>query len=234
MALAWSMDKIGPLARTVEDCAFVFAAIQGVDPLDPSTIDQGFRWPCARSLSSIRVGYVAGNRTIEEREELRALKELGVQLVPITLPSKLPVNALYTILTAEAGATFDDLTRKGVKEGIGTWPATFQQAQFIPAVEYIRANRVRTLIMQEMEKAIADVDLYVGGGDLILTNFTGHPQVVMPFGFRKLSDGAEVPSAITFTGKLFGESELLTVAHAFQQKTGYHLRHPDMSKVKSS
>lgn len=233
MALAWSMDKIGPLARTVEDCAFIFNAIQGHDPEDPSTVDKGFRYPSSRSLASMRVGYVANNRKIEEREELRALQELGVQLVPIKLPSNVPVNALYSILTAEAGAAFDDLTRKGIKEGIGTWPATFQQAQFIPAVEYIRANRVRTLLMQEMEKCIADVDLYVGGNDLILTNFTGHPQVVMPFGFRKSSDGTETPGAITFTGKLFGESDLLTVAHAFQMKTGYHLRHPDMSKLKA-
>ena len=112
------------------------------------------------------------------------------------------------------------------------WPNTFRAARFIPAVEYIRANRVRTLLMQEMEKVMAEVDCYVGGNDLILTNFTGHPQVVMPFGFRKASDGTETPMAITFTGKLYGESELLTVAHAFQQKTGYHLRHPDMSKVK--
>lgn len=234
MALAWSMDKIGPLARTVEDCAFIFSAITGQDSLDPSTVDQGFRWPSSRSLSSMKVGYVANNKSIEEREELRTLRDLGVQLIPIKLPSNVPINPLYTILTAEAGAAFDDLTRKGIKEGIGTWPATFQQAQFIPAVEYIRANRVRTLLMQEMEKAIADVDLYVGGNDLVLTNFTGHPQVVMPFGFRKSSDGIETPGAITFTGKLFGESELLTVAHAFQQKTGYHLRHPDLSKVKPS
>lgn len=232
MALAWSMDKIGPLARSVEDCAFIFNAIQGRDPEDPSTVDKGFRYPASRSLSSMRVGYVANTRKIEEREELQALKELGVQLVPIKLPPQASVAPLYTILTAEAGAAFDDLTRKGIKEGIGAWPATFQQAQFIPAVEYIRANRVRSLIMQEMEKCIADVDLYVGGNDLILTNFTGHPSVVMPFGFRKSTDGTETPGAITFTGKLFGESELLTVAHAFQMKTGYHLRHPDMSKLK--
>ena len=233
MALAWSMDKIGPLARTVEDCAFIFNAIQGHDPEDVSTVDKGFRWPSSRGLSAMKVGYVANNRKIEEREELRVLQELGVRLVPIKLPPASSVAPLYTILTAEAGAAFDDLTRKGIKEGIGSWPATFQQAQFIPAVEYIRANRVRTQIMQEMEKCIAEVDCYVGGGDLVLTNFTGHPQVVMPFGFRKSSDGIETPMAITFTGKLYGETDLLTVAHAFQQKTGYHLRHPDMSKVKA-
>ena len=232
MALAWSMDKIGALARSVEDCAFIFNAIQGHDPEDASTVDKGFRWPSSRSLSSMKVGYVANNKKIEEREELRVLQELGVQLVPIKLPANVPVNALYSILTAEAGAAFDDLTRNGIKEGIGNWPATFQQAEFIPAVEYIRANRVRTLLMQEMEKCIADVDCYVGGNDLVLTNFTGHPQVVMPFGFRKSTEGIETPTAITFTGKLYGETDLLTVAHAFQQKTGYHLRHPDMSKVK--
>lgn len=232
MALAWSMDKIGPLARSVEDCAFIFNAIQGHDAEDASTVDKGFRYPSSKPLSAMKVGYVASNRSIEDREELRTLKELGVQLVPIKLPSETPVNPLYTILTVEAGAAFDDLVRQGIKDGIGVWPATFQQAEFIPAIEYIRANRVRTLLMREMEKCIAEVDCYVGGNDLILTNFTGHPQIVMPFGFRKSANGIETPGAITFTGRLYGEGDLLTVAHAFQVKLGYHLKHPDMSKVK--
>lgn len=228
MALAWSMDKIGPIARTVEDCAFIFNAIQGIDADDPSTVDRGFTYPSAKPLRSMRVGYVANSKSIDEREELRTLREMGVELVPIKIPAQSRVMPLFTILTAEAGACFDELTRKGIKEGIGTWPGTFQQAQMIPAVEYLRANRIRTQLMHEMEDIMKDIDLYVAGNDLMLTNFTGHPQVVMPFGFNKSSDGTETPRAITFTGKLYGESELLTVANVFQQKTGYHLRRPSL------
>lgn len=228
MALAWSMDKLGPIARTVEDCAYIFNAIQGQDPADPSTVDRGFRWPPTKPLRAMKVGYIANSKAVEEREELRVLKDLGVQLVPIKLPTSVNPESLITILNAEAGAAFDDLTRQGIKEGIGVWPNTFQQAEFIPAVEYIRANRARTLLMQEMEKVMEAVDLYVGGNDLILTNFTGHPQVVMPHNYATLSDGKLSPRAITFTGRLYGESELLTVANAFQQVTGTHLKRPPL------
>src|SRR5207253_2362806 len=115
-------------------------------------------------------------------------------------------------------------------EGLNSWPQTFRQGQFIPAVEYLRANRIRTLVMREMEEVMAQVDLYVAGDDLLLTNLTGHPSVVLPNGFQKRGT-AEVPSALHFTGRLYGETELLAVAHAYQQATGFHLRHPPMDKV---
>ena len=120
------------------------------------------------------------------------------------------------ILDTEAAAVFDTLTRKGVREGIGRWATTFRRAQFIPAVEYLRANRIRTLVMREMEEVMSDIDAYVGGDDLTLTNLTGHPTVVVPDGNRRNSPN-EQPGTITFTGKLFGESELLALAHAYQQ-----------------
>lgn len=229
MALSWSMDKLGPIARTVEDCAFIFNAIQGYDAADPSTVDRSFRWPASKPLSAMKVGYITNSKAVDEREELRVLKELGVQLVPVKLPASVPLEPLLTILNVEAGAAFDDLTRQGVKEGIGTWMNTFQQAEFIPAIEYLRANRARTLLMQEMEKMMETVDCYVSGGnDLIITNLTGHPQVVMPFTFTTFSDGRMIPKAITFTGKLYGESELLTLTNAFQLATGYHLKRPPL------
>jgi len=119
-----------------------------------------------------------------------------------------------------------------VTEGLNNWPRTFRQGQFVPAVEYLRANRIRSLLMQEMEEVMAKVDLYVGGNDLLLTNLTGHPTVVLPDGFRK-ANGVEVPTAITFTGRLYGETELLAVAHAYQQATGFHLRRPPLDKLGS-
>lgn len=228
MALCWSMDKIGPIARTVEDCAYIFAAIQGLDPDDNSTVDRGFRWPSEKPLASMKVGYVEGTRKIDEREDLRALRELGVELVPVKLPTQKAGSIVNTILTAEAGASFDELTRKGIREGIGLWPATFQEAQFIPAVEYLRANRVRSQLMTEMDVIMKDLDAIVAGNDLVLTNLTGHPQVVMPFNYLKQNDGKETPRSITFTGKLYGESELLTLCDAFQRKTGEHLKRPPL------
>lgn len=228
MALSWSMDKIGPLCRSVEDCALVFGAIHGADGLDAAAVDRPFNWPCPRDLRSIRVGYVESDRV---RPELDVLKKLGVQLVPIKMPSKYPVRALGFILSAEAAAAFDDLTRAGITDGLNTWPRTFRSAEFIPAVEYIRANRVRTLLMQEMDAIMAQVDLYVGGGrdELSITNLTGHPTLVMPNGFAKNGD-LETPRSITFTARLFGETELLAVGQAYQEATGFHLKHPPMER----
>jgi Asp-tRNA(Asn)/Glu-tRNA(Gln) amidotransferase A subunit family amidase len=133
-------------------------------------------------------------------------------------------------LTVEAATAFDDVTRRGITEGLNTWPRTFRQGQFIPAVEYLRANRIRTLLMQEMDELMSQVDLYVGGNDLLLANLTGHPTLVLPNGFQKRGE-VEVPAALTFTGKLYGEAELLAVGHAYQQATGFHLRHPAMEKL---
>ena len=228
MTLAWSMDKLGPIARSVEDCALVFAAIHGADAKDPASVTRPFAWPCPTDLKQLRVGYT-GN--MADREELKVLTDLGVKLVPIALPTKLVLPALQLILTVEAAAAFDDLTIEGVDEGIGPyWAATFRQGRFIPAVEYLRAQRARTLLMREMAKVMETVDLYVGGNDLVMGNMTGHPTVVLPNGLVKGKD-VEVPKAITFTGRLWGESELLAVAKAYQEATGHHLKHPDMSKV---
>jgi Asp-tRNA(Asn)/Glu-tRNA(Gln) amidotransferase A subunit family amidase len=231
MTLSWSMDKLGPMCRSVEDCALVLAAIHGFDGLDPSAVDRPFSWPPHRDLRTMKVGYVEGNRSVNDRPELRLLRDLGVRLVPIKLPSKYPLDALRLILGTEAAAVFDELTRNGTTEGLNEWPGIFQRGQFVPAVEYLRANRIRTLLARAMEDVMTEVDLYVGGNDLLLTNLTGHPTVVLPNGFRKVED-MELPNALTFTGRLYGESDLLAVAHAYQQATGHHLKRPPMDKVK--
>jgi len=223
MTLSWSMDKIGPIARSVEDCALIFGAIHGADGLDAAAVDRPFSWPVRRGLRGLKVGYIEG-RGGRDRSELKVLRDLGVKLVPIKLPEKYPLNAIRLILGTEAAAAFDDLTRAGITEGLNSWPHTFQQGQFVPAVEYLRANRIRTLVMQEMEEALSGVDLYVGGNDLLLTNLTGHPTVVMP-------EPPRPPASITFTGRLYGEADLLAVAAAYQQAVGFHLKRPPMEKV---
>jgi Asp-tRNA(Asn)/Glu-tRNA(Gln) amidotransferase A subunit family amidase len=254
MALSWSMDKLGPIARSVEDCALVFDAIHGPDWLDPTVVEMSFGWPLGRDLRTLRVGYLpelferdraegvedpSDREMLEEwqrfdQRTLTTLKEMGLTLEPIQLPKDLPVESLSFILTAEAATAFDDLTRSGkddqlVRQVANAWPNVFRQGQFIPAVEYLRANRIRWQVMREMEEALGRVDLYVcpsfGGDNLLLTNLTGHPAVVLPNGFRS-SDGT--PTSITFNGRLYRETELLAVAHAYQQSTDYHLQRPPL------
>jgi Asp-tRNA(Asn)/Glu-tRNA(Gln) amidotransferase A subunit family amidase len=234
MALSWSMDKIGPIARSVEDCALVFSAIHGADQLDPTALSRPFSWPTSRPLSSLRVGYFErqSDDGQPERPELETLRSLGVRLVPIELPDSPPANPAVCILNAEAATAFDDLLRAGNTEGLNSWPGVFRTAEFLPAVEYIRANRIRWLLIEKMRGLFESVDLYVGGNDLVITNLTGHPCVVLPNGLRQRGEHT-VPTSLTFTGNLFGESELLTVAHAYQQKTGHHLEHPNLAQSTS-
>ncbi|UCC48461.1 MAG: amidase [Gemmatimonadota bacterium] len=242
MALSWSMDKIGPICRSVEDCALVFDAIYGPDGHDLSVLDVPFDWDAELDIKRLRIGYVksAFEEEREEQEEwkrfdeatLETLGSLGLDLVPIELPD-LPVGALSFILNAEAAAAFDDLTLSNrddllVRQVANAWPNVFRHARLIPAVEYIKANRVRTLAMQAMAEIMSEIDVYVcpsyGGDNLLLTNLTGHPCVVLPNGFREES----TPTSITFMGKLFGEAEVLALARAYQEATDFHLRHPTL------
>ena len=252
MALSWSMDKLGPIARSVEDLALVFASIHGSDPGDAVATTRPFAWPPRRDPKSIRVGFVASlfdfdytkwgedddeRRQLAEWKEfdqrsLKTLKTLGYDLVPIELPDAVPVNPLQLILTAEAATAFDDLTRSGrdgtlVRQVEQAWPNVFRQGQFIPAVEYLRANRLRTLAMRAMEEVFRKVDVYVvpsfGGDNLLRTNLTGHPAVVVPNGFRA-SDGT--PTSLTFQGPLHGDDVVLAVALEFQRATDFHRQRP--------
>ena len=181
----------------------------------------------ARDLRSLRVGFAEGDK---DRPELAVLRELGVKLVPVKIVIKQPPNALHLILNVEAAAAFDDVTRKNITEGLNSWPDSFRRSQFVPAVEYLRANRLRTLLLRDMEEAMSQVDVLVGGNTLLWSNLTGHPALVLPNGFTKRG-GMEVPNALVFTGRLYGETELLAVGHAYQQATGFHLRRPPLDKL---
>ncbi|MDH3198060.1 MAG: amidase [Candidatus Krumholzibacteria bacterium] len=234
MALSWSMDKIGPICRTVEDCAIVFDAIRGADGRDASVIDAPFAYDGRAGIAGMRIGYVAAafdeeypNRDFD-RATLETLEALGAVLVPVTLPD-LPVEALPLILTVEAAAAFDELTRSGrddllVRQIKNAWPNVLRGARLVPAVEYVQANRIRALLIEAM--ADLDVDVYVcpsfGGDNLLLTNLTGHPCVVLPNGFTE--EGT--PVSVTFMGRLFAEGRLLEVASAYQRATAFHTRHP--------
>ena len=246
MALSWSMDKLGPICRSVEDCALVFDAIHGKDQNDPTTVDRKFRWRRRLDKGKIKVGYLedgfqekADSRDKEwfkfDNDTLKQMEKLGYEMVPMKLP-EFPVNDLSFILSAEAAAAFDELTLSGrddllVRQIENAWPNVFRQARFIPAVEYIQANRARSLLMEKMNQLLTSVDLYIAPSfrtnNLLVTNLTGHPCVVLPNGFRKNG----TPTSITFNGRMYDEELLLAVAHDYQQSTEFHLKHPDMSKL---
>ena len=240
MALSWSMDKLGPICRSVEDCSIVLQAIHGADAKDPTARDVTFDWDPDRPLSELRVGYLQ-SAFEDDREDtewkaydestLNLVRGMGIDPVGIELPD-IPYSAMRIILSAEAGAAFDELTRSGrddllVRQTQRAWPNTFRKARMIPAVEYIQANRLRTIAMERFEMAMQDIDVVLtpsfGGSMLLLTNLTGHPQVVIPNGYRS-ADGT--PTSVSFVGKLFGDAEALLLAKAVQDATDYHHRHP--------
>jgi len=240
MALSWSMDKLGPLCRSVEDCALVLNAIHGADGKDPTARDVPFNWDAGRPISQLRVGYLkSGFEDDEGRshafdvEALRVVRSLGIEPIPIELPDGYPLGALRTILSAEAAAAFDELTRSGrddllVRQSAGAWPNSFRRARMVPAVEFIQANRVRTMIMGAMESVMEGIDVFVtpsyAGDVLLITNLTGHPTVVLPSGFNE--EGS--PQSISFIGKLWGDAEALRLAKAYQDATEHHLKTPPL------
>jgi Asp-tRNA(Asn)/Glu-tRNA(Gln) amidotransferase A subunit family amidase len=237
MALSWTMDKIGPICRSVEDCALVFNAIYGADGKDQTVYDLPFVYePKKTNLKNLRIGYLRadfdsvkfGKRFNDS--VLSVMRRLGATLIPIELP-KIPVGAIAIMLSAESAAAFDELTRSGkddmmVRQIKNAWPNSFRSSRLIPAVEYIQASRLRHRLIQEMQSVMESVDVYLSpsleGSSLLLTNLTGHPCVVVPSGFTD----AGTPVSITFTGRLFDEGTLLTVAKKYQDATGHHRRHP--------
>ena len=246
MALSWSMDKIGPMCRSAEDCALVFDAIRGPDGKDNTLFDLPFNWDAGRDIRELRIGYlrsafdeieddpeepeqVARERATQRnnRAALDDVRSLDVELVPFDLP-EVPTDAIGFILTAESAAAFDGLTLNGDLDSMkpppeeSRWPDTFRAARFVPAVEYIQANRLRMRIMQQVDEALGDLDLFIGS-DLGLTNLTGHPEISIPGGFFE-----GTPTSLRFTGKLFGEAEILLLAHAYQSNTDHHLKHPQL------
>ena len=255
MALCWTMDKIGPICRAVEDCAVVLEAIQGPDGKDGSVNPVPYAWNATQDIHKLRVGYLqeafanevktdddeeenkkkVHERRIEQKKFDDASIEvltgkLGLKLIPVKLPD-FGFEHLLPILTAEAGAAFDELTRSGrdkllTAQTKDDWPNTFRSARFIPAIEYINANRARVLAMEAMAKLFDQVDVIVcptsGTSQLVATNFTGQPAVILPNGFR--ADGT--PTSLTFLGSLYREDQVCAVAKAYQDATEWNKKHP--------
>lgn len=241
MNLSESNDKIGPMCRTVEDCAVVFNAIYGPDGTDQTLYDAPFNYDARTELKNLRIGYLKNDfERAHKTNDLAAVEKLramGVELTPVELP-KFPAQALDLVLEVEAAASFDELTLSGRDELMAqqadyAWPQSFRRSRFVPAVEYIQANRIRFQLVQQMAKLFENFDVIVSpsfDGDCnYLSNQTGYPCVVVPDGFSNRG----MPTSISFIGKLFGEAKALTVAKAYQDATGFQLKHPDLSKLDS-
>ena len=290
MALSWTMDKLGPLCRAVEDTAIILSAIHGPDGHDRTVHDAAFNWDANLDWRKLRVGYLkadfeiqppqqpeppkdekelteadkkkrdeeAANRALGmarreydhkyEEAALAKLRSMGVNLIPVEFP-KYPYGAMRSILVAEAAAAFDELTRSGrdkllTQQTKDDWPNTFRSARFIPAVEYIQANRARTLAMEMAAKVFDQVDVIVAptfSTQLLITNLTGHPALILPNGLRgddapkprvrngeAEPGGPGTPLSLTFLGQLYGEAKMLALAKAYQDGTNFHLQHPKL------
>jgi len=234
MALSWSMDKLGPIARSAIDCSLVLEAISGGDSRDPFCADRPYRYDHRKDPKELMIGYVKEDFSSryafhdQDSAMLARLGAMGYKLIPVVLP-KLP--PLDIILGAEAATAFDELTTKNLDDQLvrqvrNAWPNYFRAARFIPAVEYVKANRVRHQLMAEMNEIFREIDVIIHpsweGDALGITNFTGHPTVVIPAGMRNGS-----PTSISMTGKLFGEEQLVRLAAVIQEATPWDDLHPD-------
>ena len=239
MALSWSMDKVGPICRSAEDCAIVFNAIRGKDINDPVTVHAAFNYTSKLNVKNLRVGYLKLN--FNKKYDLRdndsltliKLKEIGFNLTPVEFKPDVPLQDLSIILEAEAGAAFDLLTRNGdddkmVRQAKDAWPNIFRASRFIPAVEYINANRLRTKLIRQLNEIMKRFDVLVvpslEDDSQLLFNLTGHPCIAFPNGFT--SKG--MPTSITFVGNLYNEGIILSAANQFQLVTNFNKKHPSL------
>lgn len=242
MTLSWSMDKAGPICRSAEDAAVVFFYLHGTDGKDASAVDMPFNYTGRADLSKLKIAYAKNyfsrrDTLGNEQAVLDAFRKAGAQLIPVDFPDSgyYNFNMSRLILNAEAAAAFDEMTRTDLddqltRQGRGDWPNSFRSSRFIPAVDYINANRHRYLLMQSINEFMRKYDVVIcpsfGGSQLAITNLTGHPAVCVPTGFNR----NHLPTSITLLGNLFSEATLLSVAKAYQSATPWDDMHPDMFK----
>ncbi len=234
MTLSWSMDKVGPICRSALDCAIVYDYIRGADGKDRSARDVGFTSPMAVPVTDLKIGYFnelfEADTSKHRHNNLRSLEELkamGIALEPIALPGDFPFSVFDIILRAESGAFFDELLlskRDGILEeqDKGSRANSLRQSRFIPAVEYLQANRHRARLIEKMHELLKGYDVVVSptfaGRQLLITNLTGHPALSLPNGW----DTKGRPTSITLVGNYFGEGKILALASAYQQAYTYH------------
>lgn len=240
MVLSWSLDKAGPICRSAEDCAIVFAAMKGTDGEDPSALDYAFNYQPQGNVKKLRVAYAENyfsrlNKDALEWKALEDFKSLGISITPVTFPDSAiyPFDIMNIVISAESAAAFDDLTRSNrdtliERQDKGFWPNIFRTARYIPAVEYINANRYRSNLNKALQAFMKDYDVVIvptfAGNQLAITNLTGNPSLCFPIGFTKSGN----PHSITLVGNLYDDASILQLAKAYQEKTEHHKKHPPL------
>ena len=238
MALSWSMDKLGPICKNAIDCALVLDVIKGEDGIDFSVHDFPFNYDAKKQINKLRIGYLIDDfSTVKSNKKndsttIALLKSEGIQLIEKKLPSTIPVYSLSFILSAEAGAAFDELTRTNrdtllIRQIKNAWPNVFRASRLIPAVEYIQANRLRHQLTLEINDMMKDIDVLIApsfSNQLLMTNLTGHPCVVLPNGSYADHQGG----SITLLGNHFDEANILLFARYLQDITSFEEEHPPM------
>jgi Asp-tRNA(Asn)/Glu-tRNA(Gln) amidotransferase A subunit family amidase len=242
MTLSWSLDKAGPICRSAEDAAVVFAFIHGTDGKDASAVNMPFNYNPKTNIKKLKIGYAKNHfdritdSTRNEWKVLQSLRSAGIEVTPVNFPDSgiYNFNIVGVIIASEAAAAFDDFTRKNIDDEMtwqnrGDWPNYFRTARFYSAVDYINANRHRYLLMQEVNKLFTEYDVIItptySGSQLGITNLTGHPAICLPTGYNATT---KLPTSITFLGKLYGEANLIAVAKAYQLTTPHEDVHPEI------
>jgi Asp-tRNA(Asn)/Glu-tRNA(Gln) amidotransferase A subunit family amidase len=239
MALSWSMDKVGPICRSALDCGLVLQAINGADQADPGTLEVPFHYEPLPGIQQMKIAYLDDlyDSTQHNRSNdsltLETFREMGAELVPVSLPNEVPTSALSLILSVEAAAAFDELTRSNrddllVRQGRNAWPNYFRQARMVPAVEYIQANRLRSQLIRDVHELFREYDVIIaptfGSPQLLMTNLTGHPCLSLPNGLNE--EGS--PTSICLLGNLFEEGKLIELARHYQLATPFDDQHPSL------
>jgi len=237
MPLSWTMDKLGPMTRTAADAGLVLQAIAGWDEGDNGTVPAPYQFPVALDPSRLRIGYVRGRRRSEaegevdrpeERRDLQPFAELGCQLIEIELPESLPARSMTAVLEVEGASVFEAWLNAGQTDGWNAWPGIFRSAQFVTAVDYLRAQRLRGQLMEEMEALFHQVDVLVNTNDLVITNLTGHPSLSLTDRFSERGERA-LPQPCVLTGRWYDDGLLATLG-ALVQSPAIVARRPPLDQ----
>ena len=241
MTLSWSLDKAGPICRSAEDDAVVFSYLHGTDGKDASAVNMPFNYTGSTDISKLRIGYAknyfARDTMGNEAGVLETLRKAGAKLIPVDFPDSgvYDLDIMGIVIGAECAAAFDEFTRSDLddmmtRQGKYDWPNQFRSARFIPAVEYINANRHRRILMEKVNDVMKNYDVIIcptrGGSQTAITNLTGHPALCLPTGFNKFN----LPTSIILVGKLYDEATLLSVGKTYQKNTKWNKVHPEMFK----
>lgn len=244
MALSYSLDKVGPICRSANDAAIVFNYIHGTDGKDLSAFNTAFNYQPIKDVKKLRIAYAKNyfdkitDTSKNEWKVLATFKKLGVTLIPVDFPDSTVYNfnIMDVVIGVECAAQFDEMTRLNIDDELTRqtkydWPNQFRTARFVPAVEYINAQRHRSLLMQKVNEVIKNYDVIIcpsrgaTGNQPAITNLTGHPAVCVPTGFDSKYN---LPTGITFIGNLYDEGTILKIAQLYQDNSNWNKKHPNL------